>query len=63
MHTDEVSNPLVIGVYLRFLVLSFFPKGGRNSAVECQVANLVVVGSNPIARSYYSAWLPRSLAV
>src|SRR6185503_9604468 len=27
------------------------PCRGRNSVVECHVANVVVVGSNPIARS------------
>ena len=48
MEKDKVFVDRKNGFYYYYLTLS-----GRNSVVECHLAKVDVVGSNPIARSIF----------
>jgi hypothetical protein len=48
---DKIVRSIKMGIRLQRNKETVFPICGRNSAVECQLPKLDVVGSSPIARS------------
>ena len=48
---DKIALLIKMGIRLQLYTKTAFSTCGRNSAVECQLPKLDVVGSSPIARS------------